>query len=135
MTNKQREYMYQRIRQHGERLLELFPNAITTDPVKLCKKLFSLENRMHKVAEDLCNGIVDDDQYEAICLDIRDKTGKILGTGADTSYLYINGDPRGHALKFQHWFTRDTAGQDIYRDMGGYGIVAPDYKYEAQRRA
>lgn len=47
--------------------------------------------------------------------------------------LFVNRDPRGYALKFSEEWTgrfnqsRYAAGlSGIHRDMGGYGILAPD---------
>ena len=42
--------------------------------------------------------------------------------------LFINGDCRGYALKLEDDVARDLA---IYKDWGGYGIIAPDFKEEA----
>lgn len=36
-----------KITEHGRKLLAIFPNSVEKDPVKLCKKLFRIENRMH----------------------------------------------------------------------------------------
>ena len=41
----------------------------------------------------------------------------------------INGDPRGYAFKFTQEFTNENI-ENMYRDFGGYGIVAPDFRTE-----
>jgi len=38
--------------------------------------------------------------------------------------VFFNSDPRGYALKIKDDYTRDIT---IYRDWGGYGILAPDF--------
>lgn len=48
--------MAERIRQHGEQLLAIFPNAKERDPVKLCKRLRRLESQGIAVGLRLCNG-------------------------------------------------------------------------------
>jgi hypothetical protein len=39
--------------------------------------------------------------------------------------VFVNGDPRGYALKIQDEYVSENS-LDIHRDMGGYGILAPD---------
>ena len=51
-----KEIMYDRIKNHGEQLKNIFNLDSNIDPVKLCKKLFRLENKAHRLAEDGCNG-------------------------------------------------------------------------------
>ena len=42
--------------------------------------------------------------------------------------IFLNGDPRGYALKIKDDFIRDNK-VNIYKDWGGYGIFAPDFAY------
>ena len=61
---------------------------------------------------------------------------KILGcaqTDIDERGIFVNRDPRGCALKIGDDFTRDwnnsmlkVGREEIYTDMGGYGLIAPD---------
>lgn len=39
----------------------------------------------------------------------------------NTDRVWINGDPRGYALKVDL-----RPGESLHRDLGGYGIIAPD---------
>jgi len=55
MTKKQAR-MQDRIRQHGENLLRIFPEAKEQDPVKLCKKLRRLEADAYAISLQSCNG-------------------------------------------------------------------------------
>ena len=121
MTTKKEE-MYNQIDQHGQRLNNLFNTDL--DNVALCKKLFRLENRAHRYAVRYCNGHIDHDHYESASSIIAEKVSSILGT--DKSNIFINGDPRGYAIKFTTEFTNDNI-DNMWRDMGGYGIVAPDF--------
>ena len=52
--------------------------------------------------------------------------------------IFVNGDARGYALKIDDNYIRSN-NFNIYRDFGGYGIIAPDFKEiienEARREA
>jgi hypothetical protein len=116
-TQTEKAEMYKRIEQHGRNLLNLFPNATITDPVKLCKRLRRAETEAGRLAVDWCNGLIDETTWETVSERIRDRVNRILGTDR----VRINGDPRGYALKV------DLApGEHLHTDWGGYGIIAPD---------
>lgn len=116
--------MYKAIHQHGLDLLAIFPDAIEKDPVKLCKKLFSLEVKAHKLAENWCNGYIQTDDIDRTIQPIMSKVEKILGISATDAGIFFNGDCRGYALKVK---SDKTKGTNLYRDFGGYGIIAPDF--------
>ena len=59
-----KEIMYNKIQKHGDNLKTIF--KLDVDSVKLCKKLFRLENKAHRLAEDYCNGITDNIESETI---------------------------------------------------------------------
>lgn len=135
MTKK--EFMYSRIEKHGRDLLALFPNAKITDPVKLCKALFRLENKAHHATTALCNTntltyiehsrpweLVQTTEAEAEAFFDKIEAGiiRILGKEAAEKCL-VNYDPRGYALKI-----KDQFAINIYKDWGGYGILAPDFR-------
>ena len=122
MTTK-KERMYNQIDQHGQRLNNLFSTGI--DNIALCKKLYRLENKAHQLAESYCNGYIQYDEFEKITDELVEKVASILGT--DLDIYMINGDPRGYAIKFTTQFTNDNI-NNMWRDMGGYGIVAPDFR-------
>jgi len=119
--NQQEKYiMYQRIKKHGDNLKAIF--NLDIDSVKLCKQLFRLENKAHKIATDYCNGDFEGDiekESEKILL----KVSKILNT--NTFNMFLNTDARGYALKFFENFSKD---KPIHKDWGGYGIIAPDFR-------
>ena len=50
------ERMMERIRAHGADLLRIFPAALVTDGVKLCKKLRRYEAALEELATLYCNG-------------------------------------------------------------------------------
>ena len=114
-----KQELHDKIQKHGEKLLTIFPNSIESNPVKLCKKLFRIENRANLLALNYCNGDLASDVYERESDAALERVNRILGTDR----AWFNGDPRGYALKFNP--SRD---EDIHRDWGGYGIIAPDLR-------
>jgi len=128
MTTAQKESMYQRITKHGEDLKALFRLDREIDPVKLCKALRRLEVKAHKLAEDYCNGA---DGLTSENIDIYTNTilislDHILGQYKEGGVpVFVNLDARGYALKVRDEYVREH-GVSIYRDWGGYGIIAPD---------
>tara|TARA_R110000751_G_scaffold54990_1_gene118041 strand:+ start:75 stop:470 length:396 start_codon:yes stop_codon:yes gene_type:complete len=112
-----KQMMYDKIQKHGDNLKAIF--NLNIDSIKLCKQLFRLENKAHRLAEDNCNGITDN--IESDTNKIIDKVKKIL----NTNEVFFNGDPRGYALKLCDQFSKDKI---IHKDWGGYGIIAPDFR-------
>jgi hypothetical protein len=118
------------IQRHGEQINAIFNTGL--EPVQVSKMLHRLENKMHRITTDYCNGIIDSEQYERIETATLDKLDKILAFRKLGIPVFVNGDARGYALKI-----RDTWINDQYRasggtfrlttDMGGYGIIAPDF--------
>jgi len=117
--------MYEQIQKHGENLLKIFPGAIEQDPVKLCKRMRRLESHGEQIALDYCNGVTSSDTYEATADTLIGKANKLLGNTPPTVPIFLNGDPRGYALKIRDDYIRKH-GLTIHRDLGGYGILAPD---------
>jgi len=125
MNKKQK--MYQQIEEHGKNLLVIFPDAAVRDPVALCKKLRALEHKMTRANENYCNGVVGYHGHDYIHQRTLKSLTKILNPGDVT--LYINGDPRGYALKVDDkWMRGNNA--VLERDWGGYGILAPEFTGE-----
>ena len=155
MNQKQKTDMYAQIRQHGENLLAIFPNATERDPVSLCKKLRRLEAKASRICLDYCNGDFDagenGEKLDAALDPILAKVNAILGNNEQypimNAPIFINRDPRGYALKIadawmnqrrEQW-DRQIAKQGkkaitegywallrFHRDWGGYGIIAPE---------
>lgn len=106
--------MYQRIEKHGNDLNAIFNTGI--DPIELCKKLRRLEKQATILTTDYCNT---GNQHELELEKIQKKVNRLL----KTDLVFINLDPRGYALKIQ---SEDAKDLNIYKDWGGYGIIAPD---------
>ena len=120
--------MYDAIEQHGTNLNKIFNTDY--DSVTLCKKLFRLENKAHKLITDECN--TGNSHHTELCK-ILTAVKKILFTPegmCEKKNLYlsifINGDARGYALKINDKYMREN-NISLYRDWGGYGILAPDF--------
>ena len=132
MTTKQKATMYQEIEQHGNNLNKIFNTGI--DPVKLCKKLRALEAKASKLATDYCNGEngVNTENWEVKTAPILAAVRKVLfpngmtGDGQKDWCIFLNGDARGYALKIRSEYVAANS-LDIYKDWGGYGILAPDF--------
>ena len=120
MTKK--DQMYARIRNHGESLKTVFELDPDTDEIALCKKLRKLEFDARNSATEWCNGDISEDEYTLRATVLRMKVVKILG---DRYPIFLNGDPRGYALKIDDKIVREN-NLHIYRDWGGYGIISPD---------
>jgi hypothetical protein len=123
-----REKMYSEIEKHGKNLLDLFPATTEKDPVRLSKKLHAFETRAHRLTEILCDSIPQATQTaaEAELERIGLKVRQLLGVAADAPHIFINHDPRGYALKVKDAWLR-ASDKVLYRDWGGYGILAPDF--------
>lgn len=124
---KQREKrarQYAQIAEHGENLKRIF--HIDGDPVQLCKRLRRLEAKAAQVALHHCNvGYDSDDALEAAEAPIMKALDEILGYSKLNIPIFLNLDARGYSLKIREEFTRNRA-LKIYRDFGGYGIIAPE---------
>lgn len=121
-----KERMYEQIRNHGENLNRIF--GLNEDPVKLAKKLHSLEVKAHKLATDYCNGEngVTTENWDDKCFPILLAVNKILDYKIKNIPVFINGDARGYALKIKDKYTSEHNLQ-IHKDWGGYGILAPEF--------
>lgn len=134
-----KERMYQQIERHGAELNAIFNTGL--DNVKLCKKLFQLENKAHRAATCLCNTNTLDllelnqytgyevkqateDEQNAFFAAILDKVDKILNFREKNIPVFINYDARGYALKIKNEYSK---GLRLHQDFGGYGILAPEF--------
>lgn len=113
--------MYELIHKHGEDLKKFFGLPADVDPIKLCKSLFRLENKAQRLAEDLCNWRELDKAAEKEVSAILEKACNLLS--CNENEIFVDLDPRGYSLKIL--LNRDDF---PYRDWGGYGIIAPDFR-------
>lgn len=118
--------MYLEIVKNGNALIQFF-NLSGQDPIALSKKLFRLEFKAHRLAEDYCNGKIETDEWENVSDKILASLEKIIGK-KNMNKVFFNGDPRGYALKIDDKYRDKMHKAGIYRDFGGYGIIAPDFR-------
>ena len=129
MITKKKIWLYHKIENHGENLKAMFNLDQNIDPVKLCKRLLRLENKAHKLAVDYCNGDIYADDYDHETNKILTKVETILNNNylRANNIIFMNGDARGYALKINDEYLKNNNFK-IHRDMGGYGIIAPDFR-------
>ena len=115
--------MYKKIEKHGQDLNNLFNTQF--DNIELCKKLRRLEAKASNLTLHECNT---GENKEAELKQILTKVQKILKTEDMELHkaIFINGDPRGYALKIDDNYIREH-NVELHRDWGGYGILAPDF--------
>jgi len=120
-----RDRMNEQILRHGFKLVRIFfgENRYDISPVGLAKSVHRIEVRAHRLAEDECNGVDVPDGWEDRVLKSLDK---LLNFKAHGIPVFINGDPRGYALKIDDSYVK-AHNLDIHRDWGGYGILAPEF--------
>jgi hypothetical protein len=118
-----KEMMYKKIENHGRDLNKIFHTKYGN--IELCKKLFRLEHKARQLAEDYCNGVngITTENWEEKCKPILKKVNNILGNKKVP--IFLNGDARGYALKIDD---ESAEALEIYKDWGGYGIIAPDFR-------
>lgn len=122
MNNKERQQIWKE--RHLKALAELgFIGSYRT--------LKTLEHKAHHAAEMYCNGEIDEEYYEHRKFIITHAVKKLFG-GTLPQGFFINGDPRGYALKIN---SGNEAGQvhhpeyipqGLHKDWGDYGILAPE---------
>jgi len=122
-----RQRMNEQIRQHGENLTRVFDLDMDADT--LARKIHRLEVKAHQLATDYCNGPITAEQWETETDLILDKLDKLTNYRAQGIPVFCNGDARGYALKIDEpWVKGYTSkGGRIYTDLGGYGILAPEF--------
>ena len=95
---------------------------------KIYKYLHRVEARFHTIAGNECNGYgpeLTEEQQEA-----RDNRAIArIRELVPLDTIFINGDPRGYALKVSEEEAKKLREQGInlYTDWGGYGILAPEF--------
>lgn len=89
------------------------------------KQLKDLEYKGHKLSEDYCNGLIESDDWEDKIKPIKNAVRKLLPHLESARALVFNNDPRGYFLKIDDEYVRKFQ-LSIYRDFGGYGIIAPE---------
>jgi len=111
------------VMKQGQVLNKIFETGIDDDILII--KVVVLERQAHDLAERFCNGTIDQDRYEYLKNHILTKLDQVLNFKEKNIPVFLNGDPRGYALKIDHEYVREHD-LSIHRDWGGYGILAPE---------
>ena len=115
----EKDEMNTRIKQHGENLKAIF--KVDIDACELFYKLRSLEVSANCIAIDYSNGNITEKEYDFKKVLIEVGISELLGFQA-LDMIFVDSEPRGYSLKIESELAKDMK---IYRDMGGYGILAP----------
>jgi hypothetical protein len=119
----------ERIINHAHKLHKIFPASASIRPATLYGLLAQLEKEASKLAEDYCTRPMAVGEYERREKRIMQGVANLLDHGAERINVFLNGDPRGYALKIRDTDVRARK-LDIHTDWGGYGIIAPDFNEE-----
>ena len=123
MNTNQHARMMRQIENHGRALLAAFPDCAERDPVKLCKRLLRRERFCRQVAVDYNNGVCTLEAAEKATDANFAAVRKLLGKRGPA--IFRNWDSRGCFFKIDDKEAATCPG--IYRDMGGYGLIAPTF--------
>ena len=128
MTTTKRLERDKAIVSHGWKLLAIFPAAAIRTPLALYLALRRLEAQAERLGLRSCNGPEwpSEEAQEAAEERILKHVDELLGFVEAGIPVFLNGDPRGYALKIESEYVREHE-LDIDRDWGGYGILAPDF--------
>ena len=124
--------------EHGNKLIKLFRLDEKTNPINLCRALRRLEEEAEKMAISFCNGDINIDESDIIENKLLNKLDSLLHF-RDLNMsddIFINTDCRGYQLKIKDKFLRTIENNpesyfyqlNLYKDWGGYGILAPEFK-------
>ena len=124
--------MYARIKKHGEDIKKIFSLPADTDPIKLCKSLRRLESTAQTIQETHGNGYYKTAARQEAALIVKLKN-LLMPDSTPEEFLkfgiFLNTDQRGYALKIPDKILKQNA-WTIYKDMGEFGILAPDLNEE-----
>ncbi len=90
------------------------------------KQLKDLEHTGHRFAEDHCNGLLTEEEFDSKFEHLKSRTIELLPELK--RHLVFNTDPRGAFLKIHDDHIRELrkTGRGIDTDFGGYGIICPE---------
>lgn len=117
------------ILKHGFALLRIFPRAQATYaglPRALYERLHRIEAEAHRLAERECNEQLPEGYSERKDASMLKRLDAILGFKEAGIPVFLNGDPRGYALKIKDDYVREHK-LEIQTDWGGYGILCPEF--------
>ena len=127
-TTTPRMKMYARIKKHGEDIKKIFSLPASTDPIKLCKSLRRLETKAQRIQDIHGSGKYEESAREEAQL-MNKLKNLLMPDSTPEEFLkfgiFLNTDPRGYALKIPDDIVKQN-NWTIHKDMGEFGIIAPD---------
>lgn len=128
MKKEQRARMLTQIQHHHIAIAKLAESLGIDSPdgAKISNKLRAIELSQHRTAEKYCNGEISEHVYD---LAVERSKAAVLDILPGLKGFFVNGDPRGYALKIDDKEQKrlELEGIKIHRDWGGYGILAPEF--------
>lgn len=94
-----------------------------TPGLALWRQLRRIENWFTVYSTRYCDGTIDTDEFEKVKDTARKRLSRVFG-GRIPDGVFLNSDPRGHALKLDN--EKVTIPQGMETDWGGYGILAAE---------
>lgn len=121
----ERKLQVQRWRENHWKALEVVASSSATrvrpkTGLQLWRALSRIEKEASRDAVALCNGELDQEQYDARKEQTVTKVRKVFGFIPEG--FFVNNDPRGYALKLDN--EKVTIPEGMHKDWGGYGILA-----------
>jgi len=124
-TAQKKIKMYARIKKHGEDIKKIFSLPADTDPIKLCKKLRQYEIKAQRVQDIHAAGKYEEAAREEALLLVGLVILTLKQTSGNEFGIFLNMDQRGYALKIPDEIVKEK-NLTIHKDLGGFGIIAPD---------
>lgn len=107
---------------HIKVLGEMFGNDCA-NPYATYETLLTAERKANRKACQYCNGEISCEEWEKWGEKFVKNLAAKLGLSEMPSGFFLNGDPRGYALKMKE----GTFPDGLTRDFGGYGILGADF--------
>jgi len=107
-----------------QNMITLLSYLSAQDGEEVYNKLQRLERKASRITTAQCNG----DANEKADKDLERIEKQIKQLLPNLKSFFINGDPRGYALKFKESEVQELriSGYYPHTDFGGYGILAPE---------
>jgi len=108
--------------------ISLFAQCNIVQAEVIFRELRRIEAKERHRAEMQCNGAINETEEETEAKD-KKTLSRLKQLLPGVTDIFINGDPRGFALKINIEATRILRNKGIYieTDWGGYGILAPKF--------
>lgn len=106
---------------HIQALGKLFGNNVP-NPYATYEICLKAEKEAHRMMTKSCNGEISDEKLEKWEEKFLKRLTKNLGVKEMPDGFFINGDPRGYALKM-----KEGTFEGLSTDFGGYGILGAEF--------